>query len=120
MDNVLAHVELVLLVHLLGHDTMAFTIRLALIPAECAAVAIGADAVVTLLDDLLVLAVEEVRLGAEHPGNADEGEKKEEHLHSSLSRVELLVGVDLKEVGDQRPAQRKSKPDEHFQARGRA
>ena len=43
---------------------------------------------------LLVLLVQQVWLGAEHPRHADQREEEEEHLHASLAGVELRFGVD--------------------------
>jgi hypothetical protein len=97
MNNMLPHIKLMLLIHLLGDNSMTLTIALSFIPAhQTTTILVGrADAMVSLLDDLLMLAVEEVGLGAEHPGNADEGEEEEEDLHAGLTGVELVVGVDL-------------------------
>lgn len=50
---------------------------------------------VPLILDLLVLGPKEVRLGAEHPGDANEGEEEEEDLDARLAWVELVFVEDL-------------------------
>lgn len=92
MDDVLSHVELVLLVHGLSDDgASSLGVRVLLARHPCSAT----DAVVALLLDLHVLAVEQVGLGAEHPGDTDEGEEEKADLYECLSRVKLVSGSNL-------------------------
>lgn len=51
---------------------------------------------IALVLDLLVFGPKEVRLGAEHPGNADEREEEEEDLHARLAGVELVFVENLR------------------------
>jgi hypothetical protein len=59
-------------------------------------VPVSTDTVVTLLLDLVHLAVFEVWAGAEHPGDADEGDEEEDDLDEGLAGVELFFGGDLR------------------------
>lgn len=104
MNDDLSHI-VTLLLRLLRHrhrmtlmraDLSILRIRLVVLRLlSLRRVTIRGNAVVTLLLDLVHLAVLEVRTGAEHPGDTDEGDEEEADLDEGLARVELLTGVDL-------------------------
>lgn len=125
MNHVLAHVKLVFFAHLLcsgsarglpaksaRHLTISLTVissvavivivvvaRKQSVAACCSCAATvgmsGVNTLVALFDNLLVLAIQQVRLGAQHPGHAHEREQEQEHLNGRLSRVQLLRRVNL-------------------------
>lgn len=79
-----------LLVHLTRGDGVSAALGVRLVLVRERVVAVGADAMVALLRDLLVLLPQQVRLRAQHPRHADEREQEQEHLERRLARVQLV------------------------------
>lgn len=87
----------VFLVHLFSRRSVSvLAVLVIIISRSSGAVTRHRNTLVTLFLDLLMLAVEEVGLGAKHPRNTHEGEEKEEDLYSGLAGVKLFIGIDLR------------------------